>query len=430
VRPRKAAKPKTKVRSKARARAPPVVEDEEEGDDDDDNDDDDGAGSLPFILKRSESVPASSSKASGHQTSRFQGGMLIVDEIREEGLAQTDEQFAEAHQPPWSYSLHPAEIGVVRDWTEKRATANRRLKEDKLHTFVRKYAVFTRRLPSQLIAPAQGQRRPQQFQGGWLADRNRSMQQQRARPSLVEGGVVFGGAGGTPVRGPPSAEKPVFSPIPGSPVAMRMRSLSPVPGLGPPPPPPPLPPPPPPPDLADGPDLPELPSAEEQRILAERERQNSERLYAATSWVNEPPALGMQDVSDDAETYAEEAFSILKRENRNMSHLDNFYPLIFTDVTEITTLFADLAAMQYASHAFIFPTRNTYQAMHDWILERSEALVDFLSEFEWDTWKNDFKHHSGPPSVRRRGIFDGDVGARDRGLIAAVPTPAQLLSDY
>lgn len=432
LKPREKKKIRTKSYSTSNAKTPTfsLVKETEDEDEDDENKDEDkefeeeshenkySGSSLPFILAESKRKKPTKIYASGRHTSRIEGGMMIVDDIHEDFKKKTPQQLDNDARQPWAYSLEPEEIDEVRQWELKRASAKARLKSDKLHEYIRHYAALTRRQPSQLISTPLGQRTPRLFQGGFLAERNRSIEQTRGPPSLVEGGAVFGG---TPTKRPPSVEKPVLSPIPTSPVFKRraQQFVGEDDGVNG--------------DNNDDNDdddngngggltLPIIPSAEEQRILAEMERGNSERLYSATSWISEPQVIGIQDLSEDVVTYATIAFSVLKRENSNMQSVKSFYDLIFTDVSEIRALFAQLAALEYAGTAFMFPTRNTFQLLHAQIREQRNSLRNFLGEFTWDSWKNDFRPMDGSKPIE----FDSER----KGFITAIPTPQQIMSNY
>lgn len=115
--------------------------------------------------------------------------------------------------------------------------------------------------------------------------------------------------------------------------------------------------------------------------------ENRQRLQTAYEWVEKVEVIGLMDLAPDIYKGASRAFTILTSidQTDTFKSMKNFYPFIYTDITQVRECFADITSYCVGKGEFFFPTRSSLDA--NWMRMNNE-IYNTIMQLSVYTWNN------------------------------------------
>lgn len=297
-------------------------------------------------------------------SAKLKAGTVNFDDVNDDFMNADVDTFRDTFEPPHVVDLQDDELQKILDFERKRLNNKKRLLDDPMYWFIVNVSGGTNINLERIL--------PQSTVGAY--DRNAPVRYSPYSGSRGGGGGSYAtdvamrnpvspGAHGLILNSPPPSRRGKAGGKTGAQPAAR-QPLRQVGNFG-------------------GVDEAALRLAEEE--LEERKAENRYRLSTGYPWVEKIEVMGQMTLSPKIYFAANEAFTTIRGVDQLYSYkkIADFHALIYANLIEIRTLFADLTRLYIADTDFLFPTRTPLDKNGDRINQKIWVCLTKFARFEW-----------------------------------------------
>jgi len=291
-------------------------------------------------------------------SAKMYAGTVTFDETYNKFLSMGPEELRNKYQPPHTPDLTNEELDKLLDYQKKRISNKQVLLDDEMWDFINMVAGGTKKEVRKIFQTTTSRSLGSQNFGNIYGNPTTN---RTSSNRLIQGSTAIGSALSPPEE--PTLVSPRISP---NQYTKNLRFRNTV----------------------------ENESSDEEEInhqtQAEMEEQikyqNKLRLASAYNWIEKPEVIGLMTVAPDIYTATNAAFVRLRsvRQLISYTYMNDFLPLIYTNIPDIRFLFASLTSFCLAKTNYFFPSVVPLEKLNDKIEEEIKHLLPLFTKFQWN----------------------------------------------